>query len=80
MNVKCGHYNGVDKVDLVICDNDLSHSDIKYALSFADRANCIMVYVPREKKTLYQEMYKPKSMIKVITHPVNRDPNYYFIW
>jgi len=80
MDLKYQYYDGSEVVDLVINDNDLSETDIEYALSFADRAKNIMVYVPREKKLEYQKMYKPKSMIKVVTHPMNRDPNYFFIW
>lgn len=80
MNLDYKYYDGSETVDLVINDNDLSETDIEYALSFADRAKMIMVYVPREKKLEYQERYKPSSMIKAITHPMNRDPNYFFIW
>lgn len=80
LDMKHAYYDGSEIVDLVISDNDLSPSDMEYALSFADRAKQIMVYVLRENKEEYQKLYKPRSMIKVVTHPMNQDPNFFFIW
>ena len=77
--LKCIKYDD-EVVDLVICDNDLTESNIEAAMLYADRAKQIIAYVPREKKDEYKEIYDPKSMIKVITNPRSRDPNYYFIW
>jgi hypothetical protein len=79
MNLRHGTYdNGL--TDLVLCDGDLEEHNIDEAMSYADRTKQILAYVPREKKREYEIKYRPRSIIKVITTPVPRDPNYYFLW
>jgi hypothetical protein len=79
MHLKHKAYNN-ELVDLVLCDGDLEEHNIDEAMTYADRTKQILAYVPREKKREYEIKYRPRSIVKVITTPVPRDPNYYFLW
>lgn len=70
--------------DLVIADIDLTGDKceemIQKAFIYADRTKRILAYVPRELQVELYKKYKPAQMIKCVTQPVNREPNYFFIW
>ena len=66
--------------DLIICDHDLTVGDLKLALTYANKAKNILAYVPKELKDEYLTLYKPKSILKLITNHINREPNFFFIW
>lgn len=82
--IKLNHSIYEGNVDLVIADKDLTGDDCEQciieAFKYADVTKRIVAYVPRELKGDLYSKYKPQSMIKLITHPVNREPNYLFIW
>lgn len=82
MGLKHSVYSG--QVDLVIADIDLTGDNcedmIKQAFRYAKYTKRIMAYVPKELKDELYSKYKPSSMLKCVTHPVDRQPNYLFIW
>lgn len=82
LNVNHDSYDNrnVNRLGLVIGDEDLGEFSIETALKYADKARRILVYVPREKKEEYRVAYQPTSIIKIITNPIKQDPNYFFLW
>lgn len=73
-------WDGKETVDLVICDIDFAIGDISLALSFANRAQKIMAYVPYRVKNLLIERYQPSQIIPIINGGHEDKPNYYFVW
>ena len=82
IGLKHSSFDGMS--DLTIADMDLTGDKCEEMINKAfEYANCskrIMAYVPKDLKDEMFYKYKPSSMIKLITHPVYREPNYFFIW
>ena len=82
--IKLSHSNFEGYADLVIADIDLTGDKceemILQAMGYANIAKRIIAYVPKELKDDLYAKYRPSSLMKLITHPVDREPNYLFIW
>jgi hypothetical protein len=82
--IKLSHSSFEGYADLVIADVDLTGDKceemILQAMGYANITKRIIAYVPKELKDDLYAKYRPSSLIKLITHPVDREPNYLFIW